>query len=106
MSRTWDYEIQLADVVKGINENGFEVETLVYKDEVLANKLSVHSREFWLAKQNVVELSHVFEIHEIEYSGERALRYENQDYNIERTFLNKDGYVELVTSYWGDEHGN
>ncbi len=105
MSRTWDYGIQLAHVEKGINDNGFEVETLVYKGEVLANKLSVHSREFWLAKQNVVELSHVFEVHEVEYNGERALRYDNRDYKIERTFLNKDGYVELITSYWSDDHG-
>lgn len=106
MSRTWDHEIQLADVEKDINDNGFEVEELVPKDKILANRLNVHSREFWAAKQNVVRLEHVFEIHEIEFNGERAVRFNDIDYKIERTYLNKDGYLELTTSLWSDFHGD
>jgi len=104
MARTWDYEIQLAELVKGVNENGYPYERLEYKDKLLANKLSVSSTEHWAAKQSAIHLEHVFEIHEIEYNGEQALRFNNRDYKIEHTYLNKDGFLELKASLWGDDH--
>lgn len=104
MSKTFDYEVQLIDVKKGINENGFEESLKVYKDKLLANKLSVRSSEYWYAKQSGVELSHVFQIHAVEYNGERGLRYNEKDYTIERTFQ-EGNYIELITLLWGDEHG-
>lgn len=102
--RTWDHEIQLIKVVKRVNENGFEVEEKVYKDKILANKLSVRSQEYWQAKQSGIELSHVFEVHKIEYNGERALLYDDEEYTIERTF-EKGDYIELVTLGRSDAHG-
>ena len=104
MNRTWDYEIQLANLEKTINDRGYEVEELVPTNAILANRLNVHSAEFWAAKLNTVKLEHVFEIHEIEYGGERAVIYNDEEYNIERTYLNKDGFLELTLSKWGDEH--
>jgi|SRR5690625_2801740 len=104
MSRTWNYEVQLIEVEKDINENGFEEITRTYKDPILANKLSVHSNEYWSAKQSGVELSHVFEVHSIEYKGERELFFDGQDYTIERTY-GKGEFVELVTLARGDDHG-
>lgn len=105
MSRTWNDELQLANVEITTNENGFEVEKLIPSEEILCNKLNVHSSEFWAAKQNVIKLEHVLEIHEIEYNGERAVLFEDNEYKIERTYLNKDGYLELTLSVWSDEHG-
>src|SRR5699024_5667117 len=95
----------LFNIIKGLDDAGYKVETKEYSETLLANKLNVHSQEFWLAKQNVIRLEHVFEIHEIEYRGERGLHFDGTDYEIERTFLNKDGYLELTTSMWGDDHG-
>src|SRR5699024_9898690 len=95
MSRTWDCEVQLIEVEKGINENGFEEITRTPKDSILANKLSVHSNEYWSAKQSGVELSNVFEVHSVEYQGERELFYDNQYYTIERTY-GKGEFIELV----------
>src|SRR5690625_1402859 len=104
MSRTWDDEIQLIEIVKGLDDAGYETEAKEYGDKLLANKLSVHSREFWLAKQNVIRLENVFEVHAIEYNGELGLRYNGIDYYIERTY-EKGEYVELITSLWSDNHG-
>src|SRR5690625_5451847 len=104
MSRTWDTEIELCNVEKGLDDEGFETELLVPSHNILANKKNVYSREYWAAKQNVIELEHVFEVHEFEYSGERGLRYNDTDYKVERTFLNDDGYLELTTSLWSDAH--
>lgn len=105
MSRTWDNEIKLFDIIKGLDDAGYETVREVQSETLLANKLNVHSQEFWLAKQNVVRLENVFEIHEIEYGGERGLYFNGAKYKIERTYLNKDGYLELTTSLWSDEHG-
>lgn len=105
MARTFDYQVQLISLEKGINENGFEVESRVYGDKILANKLSVHSSEYWYAKQSGVELSHAFEVHAIEYNGERELSFEDVDYKIERTF-EKGDYIELVTLLRGDDHAS
>lgn len=105
MSRTWNCEIKLINIIKGTDSGGYGVEEKEVTETLLANKLSVHSREFWLAKQNVVRLESVFEVHALEYNGERGLRYNNQDYKIERTY-EKGEYVELITSLWGDDHGD
>lgn len=105
MSRTFNEQIQLIDVVKSINDNGFETIKRIYKDKILANKLSVRSSEYWYAKQSGVELSHVFEVHAIEFNGERELSYDGVDYTIERTF-EKGDYIELVTLIRGDEHAS
>src|SRR5690625_5300785 len=104
MSRTWDFEIQLAELVKGVNENGYPYEHLEYKDKRLANKLSVSSTEHWAAQQSAIHLEHVFEIHEIESNGEQPLHCNNRDYKVENTHLNKVGYLELKASVWGDDH--
>lgn len=104
MSRTWDNEIKLFDIIKGLDDAGYETVREVQSETLLANKLNVHSREFWLAKQNVIRLEHVFEVHAIEYNGELGLRYNDTDYKIERTY-EKGEYVELITSLWSDDHG-
>lgn len=105
MSRTFNHELQLISVEKETNENGFLEEKRIYNDPILANKLSVRSSEYWAAKQNGVELSHVFEIHEIEYNGERELSFGGEDYTIERTY-SKGDYIELTTLGRGDNHGS
>src|SRR5690625_5195075 len=104
MSRTWDYEIQLADVEKELNDGGFEIDVIIPRNKILANRLNVHSSEYWAAKLNTIRLEHVFEIHEIEFNGERAVIYNNENYKVERTYLNKDGFLELTLSKWGDLH--
>ena|SRR5690625_1592051 len=104
MARTWDHELQLIEVVKDINDNGFEEEKRIYKDKILANKLSVRSNEYWSAKQNGIELSHVLEVHSIEYDGERELMFDGREYTIERTY-DKGDLIELVTLVRGDDHG-
>ncbi len=106
MSRTWDHEIQLVAVNNEINDNGFEETKLDYGNKILSNRLNVHSVEFWAAKQNVIDLKYVFEIHGIEYNGERAVKYKDNLYKVERTYLNKDNYLEITLSDWSDEHGS
>src|SRR5690625_6114359 len=93
MARTWDYEIQLAELVKGVNENGYPYERLEYKDKLLANKLSVSSTEHWAAKQSAIHLEHVFEIHEIEYNGEQALRFNNRRSEEHTSELQSRGHL-------------
>lgn len=104
-ARTWDYEIQLIELVEGVDESGFDIREERLKDPILANKLSVHSSEYWQAKQSGIELSYVFEIHSFEYEGEEKLLFEGKTYDIERTY-EKGDFIELVCKRRSDDHAS
>lgn len=100
---TFDHEIQLVALVQGIGDDGFPIKEEQPQPPILANRLSIRSSEYWQAKQSGVELSYTFEIHAFEYNGERKLIYENEDYEIERTY-NKGELVELICRRRSDDH--
>lgn len=100
---TFDHEIHLIGLVEGEDDYGFPVSEEQIKPPILAKRLSVRSSEFWQAKQSGVNLTYVFEVHSFEYNGEEKLSFEEQEYNIERTY-NKGDYTELTCARKDDDH--
>ena len=92
-NRSWDYEIKLISVTKTLNENGFEEETSE-EISVFANRLPVHSSEFYQSSKEGYIIAQVFEIHSIEYDGQTSLKYEGDVYNIKRPYDTGE-YIEL-----------
>jgi hypothetical protein len=101
--RTFDHEVRLIGLYEGIDNDGFEVVEERPKPPILANRLSIRSSEYWQAKQSGISLSYTFEVHAIEYQGEEKLIYEDEEYQIERTYEKSD-YVELICIRRADDH--
>lgn len=93
--KTFDYEIQLIALVEGVDGSGFPTTEEKLEDPILANKLSVHSSEYWSANQSGVTLSATFEVHSFEFDDEEKLKFKGETYNIVRTY-NKGELTELV----------
>lgn len=100
---TFDHQIRLIGLVKNRDGSGFPVEEEKPKPPILANKLSVHSNEYWQAKQSGIELTYTFEIHRFEYAGERKLEYDGDEYDIVRIY-EKGDLVELICVRKSDDH--
>lgn len=92
-NRLWDHEIKLLNVTTTLNENGFETEETT---EVLlyANSLPVHSSEFYQSSKEGYIIAKVFEIHSIEFEGQKLLKYEDEIYRIKRSY-DADEFIEL-----------
>lgn len=99
----FEHQIQLIGLVEGVNENGFPDLVETTKEPILAKKLSVRSNDFWSAKQSGVNLVYAFEVHSFEYDGEEKLQYENERYDVERTY-NKGDTTEIYCSRKSDDH--
>lgn len=102
---TFDDEILLVGLVEGIDDEGFPIVDEDAETDVLANRLSIRSNEFWSAKQDGVVLTYMFEVHSFEYHGEEKLIYEGKEHKIERTYVKDDGLTELICSRKADDHG-
>lgn len=101
-NRSWDSEIQLISVTKTLNENGFEEETSE-GISVFANRLPVHSSEFYQSSKEGYIIAQVFEIHSIEYDGQTVLEYEGERYNVKRSYDTGE-YIELSCERRDDTH--
>lgn len=105
MAIPWSDVITLVGLIEGVNENGFPETQTTYREGIFANKKSVRSNEFYLAKQSGINLSFMFEVRSIDYQGEEQLIYEGQEFNIERTY-EKGEFIELTCSRKDDDHAN
>lgn len=79
------------------DENGFEVD--VYEEATVWGKeLSIRSNEFYEAQRSGIKLTNMFEIKPYEYEYQTKLRFEDELYNIERTYKKDTEHMELVCS--------
>ncbi|RKJ32005.1 hypothetical protein D7X33_39915 [Butyricicoccus sp. 1XD8-22] len=62
---------------------------------VYCSPLNIGQKEFGVTMQNGLKAEKVFVIDYDEYDGESKLEYNRVKYNIYRTFVRKDGYIEL-----------
>lgn len=104
-TKTFDHQVQLIGLVDGTDDSGFPIVEEKLKPPILANRLSIRSSEFWLAKQSGIELSYTFEVHAFEYSGEEKMLYEGKEYSVERTY-EKGDFVELICKRKDDDHAS
>jgi len=104
MSAPWSDVINLVSLVEGIDEDGFPAVVEGEPRLIFANKLSVRSQEFHMAKQSGVDLSYMFEIRSIEYEGEEQIEYKGKDHTVYRTY-EKGEFIELICKRKADDHG-
>ncbi|NJP37189.1 hypothetical protein [Alkalicoccus luteus] len=105
MAVPWSDVIGLFSSNPGLDEDGFPITAPADPVEVFTNRLSIHSNEYYMAKQQGIELEYRFEIRVIEFNGEDMATYKGQDYEIERTY-EKGEFIELVLRKRGDQHGS
>lgn len=65
------------------------------KRAVWANKKSVGMSEYYKADANGKKITAVFEVHTEDYEGEMLLEYNEQLYDVERSYATKPSTVEL-----------
>jgi len=99
----WSDVVDLVGMVEDTDEYGFPKKEEIVKKGIFANKKSVRSNEYYMAKQSGIELSYMFEIRSIEYEGEEQLNYEGNEYTIERTY-DKGELIELTCKRKNDDH--
>lgn len=99
----WSDVIYLIGITDGQDENGFPAPVESKPRMVFANEKSIRSNEYYLAKQNGIELSYMFEIRTIDYEGEEKLKYNDENHLIERIYK-KGEFMELVCKRRADDH--
>lgn len=99
----WADVVYFSTIVKGTDEDGFSIDVVGLPRKVYANRKSVRSQEFHAAKQAGVTLSFMFEIRTEEYKGEEALKYNDKDHSVYRTY-EKGEFIELICHRKGDDH--
>lgn len=101
----WSDVVDLVSWVEGQDEAGFPIKEKVIRSGIFANKKSVRSNEYYMAKQSGIQLSIILEIRSIEYEGEEELIFNGEDYVIERTY-DKGEFIELTCKKESDDHGS
>lgn len=99
----WSDVLQLIPLEKGVDEDGYDAIVPGEPRKVYANKKSVRSQEFHMAKQQGVTLSYMFEVRSMEYKGEESLKYEEKDHVVYRTY-EKGEFIELICHRNSDSH--
>lgn len=65
--------------------------------EVFGNVRSVYGTEFYATGENGIKASKIFTIWESEYGEQEELEYNSALFSIYRTYVRKDGRIELYT---------
>ncbi|MDQ0158963.1 hypothetical protein [Alkalibacillus salilacus] len=99
----WGDVLYLIPMTTGTDDAGFPTEQRGESRLIYANRMSVRSNEFHMAKQHGVELQHMFEVRSIEYDFETLVRYNDKEYDVERTY-EKGEFIELVLKKQGDQY--
>ena len=91
----WSDVLYLVSLDKGIDDDGFEVILPGEPRKIYANKKSVRSQEFHMAKQQGITLSYMFEIRTNEYKGEETLIHNGNEQTVYRSY-EKGEFIELI----------
>lgn len=101
----WGDILHFISSQKTVDDDGFEIDEPGAKRKVFANKKSIRSQEFHMAKQEGVTLSYMFEVRTLEYDGQDTLMYNGKEYNIYRTY-EKGEFIELICQRESVNHGD
>ncbi|MDM8151643.1 phage head closure protein [Priestia megaterium] len=86
------------------NEEGFPVPGEDTRRQIFANEKSIRGNEFYIASQSGYTLDTMFEIHSLDYEGEKVVEYEFKRYRVVRTYERKqDEITELICRTYGSE---
>lgn len=97
----WSDIVYLVSTTNSTNSLGDTVGGQPTERLVYANEISVSRSEFYQAQKNDLKPEIAFEVHTIDYNGEKKLKYTSKDgikkeYNIIRTYGNDGEIVELI----------
>lgn len=90
----WDNTCKLADLTVMTNENGFEEKSFI-TEEVFCNEKSVTSDEFYKSCKEGEEVKVVLVVKQIDYSKQKYVIYEDEQYKIKRTYKVNSEDIEL-----------
>jgi hypothetical protein len=99
----WSDVIYLFGITEGTDSDGFSSPVEGEPKLVFANKKSVRSQEYYLAKQSGIELSYMFDVRSVDYEGEEKLVFDNNEFIIERVY-EKGEFTELICKRKDDDH--
>jgi Holliday junction resolvase-like predicted endonuclease len=99
----WADVVYLVSVKETQDSDGFLAIVEGEPKLVFANKKSIRSQEFYLAKQSGIELSFMFDVRSVDYEGEEKLLFESNEFIIERIY-EKGEFTELVCKRKDDDH--
>lgn len=75
---------------------GDKIEKIVYDDEIFCNEKSVKSSEFYQAQAVGLRPEIVLEVWSEEYNKEKYVKYENEEYEVLRTYRTSSEKIELT----------
>lgn len=75
---------------------GDKIEKIVYDDEIFCNEKSVKSSEFYQAQAVGLRAEIVLEVWAEEYNKEKYVKYENEEYEVLRTYRTSSEKIELT----------
>lgn len=99
----WSDVLYLIALVKGNDDEGFETLVPGEPRKVYANRKSVRSQEFHMAKQQGITLSYMLDVRTNEYLGEEKVSYNDEDHVVYRTY-EKGEFTELILHKDGEKH--
>ncbi len=80
-----------------LGTDAYQTKTAAEKT-VYAEKMPNYGAEFTTANAGGYDLQHTMKIHGYEYSGEKSVRYNGQEYKVYRTYQPNDDWVILYLS--------
>jgi len=85
------------DPAESLDDNGFAVDPPFISRVVYCDKKSVGYSEFYRAQQQGQYARFKFDVHTIDYNGERLAEYDGVRYMILRTFELQNGEITELT---------
>ena len=95
----------LGVVEKSVNDIGDYIETINYDNEVYCNEKSIKASEFYQAQAVGMKPEVTIELMIADYSKEKYIRYEEEEYTVLRTYKTSKERIEL-TLVRGINNGN
>lgn len=88
-------QLTLISFTKSHDQDGYNAKTET-ETVICAEKQSVRQTEFYQAQAQGVKLEVMFVIREPEYSGQTLVKYNNEKYKVERTYVKQNKMMEMV----------
>lgn len=96
--------IRLGKAEKTIDKRHNDIIKYVYQEELICEVMSITQNEFYLAAQSDLKPEIKFKLSDyLDYSGEKMLMYNDQEYEVIRTYRSGDA-LEIVAQRYGGIH--
>ena len=92
----WSNVCYLGNLALSTDDIGDSIETIIYENEVYCNEKSIKSSEFYQAQASGMKPELTLEIMTADYSKEKYVMYEDEEYTVLRTYKTSSERIELT----------